>query len=56
MLLSEGVGIYFALEPADIRKNIDTLAILINNERFNLNSANGNIFVFLSKRRDRGTI
>jgi len=52
MLLNEGVEVYLAIAPTDMRKNIDTLAILVS-EQFDLNPACGSVFVFLSKRCDR---
>ena len=50
--LSAAVRVYFAIEPADMRKSFDGLAALASGS-LALDPLSGHLFVFLNKRRDR---
>jgi transposase len=50
--LSAVVRVYFATEPADMRKSFDGLAALASG-RLALDPLSGHLFVFVNKRRDR---
>lgn len=50
--LREGIEIYVSLEPADMRKSIDGLICLVNNE-FNENPQSGHLFLFFNKNKDK---
>ena len=50
--LSAAVRVYFATEPADMRKSFDGLAALASG-RLALDPLSGHLFVFVNKRRDR---
>ena len=50
--LSAAVRVYFAAEPADMRKSFDGLASLASG-RLALDPLSGHLFVFVNKRRDR---
>jgi transposase len=50
--LSAAVRVYFATEPADMRKNFDGLAALASGS-LALDPFSGHLFVFVNKRRDR---
>jgi transposase len=50
--LSAAVRVYFATEPADMRKSFDGLSALASG-RMALDPLSGHLFVFLNKRRDR---
>jgi transposase len=50
--LSAAVRVYFAKQPADMRKSFDGLAALASGN-LALNPLSGHLFVFVNKRRDR---
>ena len=50
--LSAAVRVYFATEPADMRKSFDGLAALASGS-LALDPLSGHLFVFVNKRRDR---
>jgi transposase len=50
--LSAAVRVYFAIEPADMRKSFDGLAALASGS-LALDPLSGHLFVFINKRRDR---
>ena len=50
--LSAAVRVYFAKEPADMRKSFDGLSALVAGA-LELDPLSGHLFVFLNKRRDR---
>ena len=53
--LREGVEIYVSLEPADMRKSIDSLIVLVTNE-FEKNPQSGHLFLFFNKNKDKAKI
>jgi hypothetical protein len=50
--LSAAVRVYFAKDPADMRKSFDGLSALVAGA-LALDPLSGHLFVFLNKRRDR---
>ena len=50
--LSAAVRVYFAKEPADMRKSFDGLSALVAGV-LELDPLSGHLFVFINKRRDR---
>lgn len=52
MLLPTDVKIYFYLEPADMRKSINTLCILVA-DVLKLDPASGHLFLFRSRSGDK---
>jgi transposase len=50
--LSAAVRVYFAKQPADMRKSFDGLAALASGS-LALDPLSGHLFVFVNKRRDR---
>lgn len=50
--LPPSVKIYFAMEPADMRKGVNGLGTLVQ-QGFEADLFSGHLFVFLSRRRDR---
>ena len=50
--LSAAVRVYFAKEPADMRKSFDGLSALVAGA-LELDPLSGHLFVFINKRRDR---
>jgi transposase len=50
--LSAAVRVYFAKDPADMRKSFDGLSALVAGA-LSLDPLSGHLFVFLNKRRDR---
>ncbi len=50
--LSAAIRVYFAAEPADMRRSFDGLAALAST-RLALDPLSGHLFVFVNKRRDR---
>jgi transposase len=50
--LSAAVRVYFAREPADMRKSFDGLAALASGV-LGLDPLSGHLFMFINKRRDR---
>jgi transposase len=50
--LSAAVRVYFAREPADMRKSFDGLSALASGA-LGLDPLSGHLFVFINKRRDR---
>ena len=50
--LSAAVRVYFAKEPADMRKSFDGLSALVAGS-LELDPLSGHLFVFINKRRDR---
>ncbi len=50
--LSAAVRVYFAIEPADMRKSFDGLAAHASGS-LALDPLSGHLFVFINKRRDR---
>lgn len=55
MFFPSTVRIYLAEEPADMRKSIDGLSVLVK-QSLNHDAYSGHLFVFLSRRRDRAKI
>jgi transposase len=51
LMLPESIRIYLAAEPVDMRNQMDGLAALVR--RGGGNPLDGNLYVFLSRRRDR---
>ena len=50
--MSAAVRVYFAKEPADMRKSFDGLSALVAGS-LTLDPLSGHLFVFVNKRRDR---
>jgi len=54
LILPQSVRIFLAAEPADMRNAMDGLAALVRQNGGN--PLDGNLYVFLSRRRDRAKI
>jgi len=54
LTLPEPVQIYFCTQPTDMRKGFDTLATLVR-DHLGYDPLSGHLFVFRSRRGDRGT-
>jgi transposase len=52
VILSSAVRAYVCVEPIDMRKNIDTLACLVQ-PLFGMDAFSGHVFVFFGKRRNK---
>jgi len=52
MLIPENIQIYLSLQPADMRKSINGLMILVV-EQLKLDPASGHLFLFRNKRGDK---
>lgn len=53
--LREGIEVYVSLEPADMRKSIDSLIWLVKNQ-FNETPQSGHLFLFFNKNKDKAKI
>lgn len=54
LALPPSIRIYLATEPCDMRKGFDSLSMLV--QSYGLDVFSGDLFVFLSKRRNRAKI
>jgi len=50
--IASGIRIYLALEPVDLRRGHDGLTALVRT-RFRMDALDGDLFVFVGRRRDR---
>ena len=53
--IASGIRIYLALEPVDLRRGHDGLTALVRT-RFRMDALDGDLFVFVGRRRDRITV
>lgn len=52
MLVPEAIKIYLRLEYTDMRKSIDTLAVLVS-DALSLDPGSGHLFLFRNRRNDK---
>lgn len=55
MIFTRGLRVCLALQPADLRRSFDGLALLIR-EELEENECSSQIFVFTNKRRNRVSV